>query len=207
MRGGLRLGVAALAVLSALVTTQVAAADDSGGSEAVPLTGEVLLASETPGPGTSEVSGTCTPFGGTFEFTVTGEAIGPYAGTFVEHGTFTLGPAGFPLEAFEATFTITSMAGTVIGMKTLEGVEPDGFGLCAPLLGDDAVDLQVPVRYTATITTETGTATDSGTSVVTYGDTQIRGVANGFNFDETFESTSFSADDDDDDDDEGGGDD
>src|SRR4051812_35053122 len=81
------------------------------------LTGEAFLASGFPARGLSQVSGTCDPLGeSSFSFHVEGEAVGPYTGTFVENGTFTIAPIATPmLLTFDATFTITSPAGTVTG--------------------------------------------------------------------------------------------
>lgn len=200
---------AVVGLLAVLMTAQASA--NGSGPSPVPLTGETLITSEAGDPGTSTVTGTCNPLGtSTFTFTVTGVAVGPYQGTFVEEGTFTLGPVGFPLEAFDATFTIASAEGTVTGTKTLTGVTPTHGGVCGEFAfggtEEDAVSLQTAVAYTAQITTSGGTATDQGDSFVTYGDTQLRGEpagGSGFSFVETFASTSFSVDEDEDDDDQG----
>jgi hypothetical protein len=177
--------------------------DDNGNpSLVVPLTGENLLASELGTPGTSTVSGTCNPFGtSTFNFTVTGEAFGPYPGTFTESGTITLGPFGIgpslAATSFESTFTINSPAGTVTGTKTLTALgAPTSLGLCGtiafPTGGANSLHFDGTLSYTASITTPTGSGTDSGESHVTLQDTQIRGQAdfNGFNFVETYVSSS-----------------
>jgi hypothetical protein len=199
MRKRFRVGGFAVAVcLSALFSVPAALANGSEES-VVPLTGETLVTSEAGDPGTSQVDGTCNPLGtSTFTYTVTGVAVGPFPGTFVESGSFTLGPVGFPIESFEATFTITSAAGTVTGTKTLTGATSIGSGVCGAFAFGgteaEAVDLQTGVRYTAQITTPSGTATDSGDSVVSYDETQLRGEAaqgNGFSFTESFTSTSF----------------
>jgi hypothetical protein len=177
---------------------------DDGGSPSLvaPLTGENLLASELGTPGTSTVSGTCNPFGtSTFTFTVTGEAFGPYPGTFTESGTLTLGPFGagpsFAATSFESTFTINSPAGTVTGSKTLTALgAPTSLGLCGtaafPTGGANALHFDGTLSYTATITTPTGSRTDSGESHVTLQDAQVRGQVgfNGFNFLETYTSSS-----------------
>jgi hypothetical protein len=189
------LGVLAAAVFAAIAPSQAAAAEG-----VAPLTGETLIASELPGPGTSTFSGTCDPLGtSTFEFTVTGTAVGPYPGTFVERGTLSFGPfgagAGFGVAAFEATFTIQSAVGTVTGTKSL-ATPGTGFGACGtPALPNDGIDFEGDAVYRAQITTPRGSATDSGTSFVNYGDTGLRDVPafNGFNFDETFISTDLSA--------------
>ncbi len=216
MKASITAALATLSVLAAFMGAEGARAGGSGGtpeegeSVVAPLTGEVLITSSAGDPGTSTASGTCNPLGtSTFTFEVTGVAIGPYPGTFVERGTFTLGPAGFPLQSFDATFTITSPAGLVTGAKTLEGVVPTHSGACgsAVFLGTEpeAFHFQVPVRYTAQIATPSGTGTDSGASFVTYSETQLRGPAvdgNGFAFDESFESTGLVVVDDDDDEEE-----
>ena len=199
-------------LISALVAAQAAWAKGSDAPPLVPLTTETLITSEAGDPGTSTVTGTCNPLGtSTFTFQVTGVAIGPYPGTFVEEGTFTLGPfgvpgAGFALESFDATFSISSSAGSVTGTKTLTGIASTGFGACGPFVFTgteaDAVDIETPVAYTAQITTPGGTAMDQGESFVNYGDTQLRGEAaagNGFSFVETFTSTSFIPGEDEDD--------
>jgi hypothetical protein len=204
-------GIAVLVI--ALVGANQAAAGGNNGSGVAPLTGETLLASEIPPRGTSTVTGTCNPNplgDSTFTFTVTGEASGPYPGTFTESGTFTIGPAAtVALVSFDSTFTITSPQGTVTGMKTFTG--PLEFGACGllafpPPASPDAHSLQATLSYSAEITTPSGSGTDSGTSVVTYQDTRVRGMMgfNGFSFDENFESTATPPCDDDDDGDNGG---
>jgi hypothetical protein len=159
------------------------------------LTGESFLASGLPERGTSEVTGTCTPFGESmYHFRVTGEAIGPYTGTFVEEGDFTLGSiTSLALVSFQATFTITSDAGTVTGTKTLApDVHPVNVGTCGPFSGfvpnePDSVSLQAPARYVA--------EGDSGETIVNLQDMQLRDLPdiNTFNFTETFVSDAFLA--------------
>jgi hypothetical protein len=198
-------GMAVLAV--ALVGANQAAAGGNGGGIAS-LTGETLAASELPPVGSSTVTGTCNPLtNSTFDFTVTGAATGPYTGTFTESGTFTVGPVLMPgLLSFDSTFTITSPQGTVTGTKTFTG--PLNVGLCGlaafpPPASLNAHSIQGALSYTAQITTPTGSGTDSGTSVVTYQDTGLRGLGNGFSFDENFTSTAAPPCDDDDDGDNG----
>lgn len=65
---------------------------------------------------------------GTFTFSGSGTASGPYNGTFTEYGTATVDSAG-NVTAFTAHFTITSPQGTVVGTKTLTP-GPDNFGEC-----------------------------------------------------------------------------
>ena len=203
------IGVAIAAILFGLAAAPATAnggqgEDDDDGNPSVvaPLTGENLLGSELGTPGTSTVSGTCNPLGSsTFMFTVTGEAFGPYPGTFTESGTITLGPFGigpsFAATSFESTFTINSTAGTVTGSKSLTPAgAPTSLGLCGtaafPTGGAEALHFDGTLSYTASITTPTGSGTDSGESHVTLQDSQIRGQAgfNGFNFVEVYTSSS-----------------
>ncbi len=192
--------VAVLAILLGLVAAPAQAApkhdDDDEGSPVASLDGESLLASELGNPGTSTISGTCNPFGvSTFTFTVTGLAAGPYAGTFSESGTVTIGPS-LNASAFNSTFTINSPAGTVTGSKSLTGFEATSLGLCGtaafPTGGADSLHFEGTVSYAATITTPTGTGTDSGESFVNLQDSQIRGQIgfNGFAFSESYVSAA-----------------
>ena len=183
-----------------LVAAPVEAASGKPPSAVAPLTGETLLASEIGSPGTSSVSGTCNPLGtSNFTFTITGGASGPYPGTFSETGTVTLGGVpGNPFAAtsFESAFTINSVAGTVSGTKSLAGFEATSLGLCGsaafPTGGADSLRFEGTVSYTATITTPTGSGTDSGDSFVNLQDSQIRGQVgfNGFAFAETYTSAA-----------------
>ena len=197
--------VAVVAALFGLTAAPALAVNDKkgGGPSAVaPLTGETLLASEIGNPGTSTVSGTCNPLGAsTFTFTITGGASGPYPGTFSETGTVTLGPFGVPgnpisATSFESAFTITSLAGTVTGTKSLVGFEATSLGLCGsaafPTGDANSLRFEGTVSYNATITTPTGSGTDSGESFVNLQDSQIRGQVgfNGFAFAESFTSTA-----------------
>jgi hypothetical protein len=201
--------VAMVAMLFAVAAPLAHADDgDENGSPSTlaPLTGENLSAAEI-GPdggptGTSTVEGECNPDPlGTsiFNFTVTGVAIGPYPGTFSETGTITLGPLG-PV-SFVSDFKIFAPDGTltVDGSKVRVGFEPPppSVGLCAPVPlppdNADAIHFEGTVSYEATITTPAGSRVDSGESRVDFQDTQVRGVSNGFNFTETFVSTSGPA--------------
>jgi hypothetical protein len=207
------------AALSALSATQVAlASGDDGPTATAPLTSETLITSELGDPGSSNVTGTCDPLGtSTFTFSVSGVAVGPYAGNFSEHGTLSMGPAlaGFQPVSFQSSFTITSPAGAVLvtGMKSL--VDGAGAAACGEFASDagnaEAIVFQANVEYKATITTAAGSAEDSGVSNVDYSDSQVRGVEgfNGFTFIETFISTAPApgGGDDDGDDDGGEGDD
>jgi hypothetical protein len=192
--------IVCLALAAAVLAPSALAAQDA----AVPdLNGETFVSSALPLRGTSEATGTCTPFGeSTFQFQVTGEAVGPYPGTFTEEGTFTLGPiTSLALVSFDSTFTITSATGTVSGTKTLApDVHPVDVGTCGIFSGfvpnaPDSFNLQAPLRYTALETTPSGSASDSGEAIVSYGDLQFRDLPelNTYNFVETFASDAFLA--------------
>lgn len=97
------------------------------------LTGEFLSAFPAAIP-TSTVAlvATCDPGGtSTIAWSVSGDAFGPYPGTFVETGTATVGPQTAPafvngmqlgyLLTVEAFFAIDSPTGQVIGSKRLTG--------------------------------------------------------------------------------------
>lgn len=161
------------------------------------LTGETFLASGLPLRGLSQVTGTCNPLGeSSFSFHAEGEAIGPYTGTFVENGTFTIAPIATPmLSTFDATFTITSPAGTVTGTKTLApDLGPVNVAVCGPFTqfvpnDPNSIDFQATTRYSASVPG----ASDSGQAVVHYQDLQVRDVpdTNTFAFSENLVSTGF----------------
>jgi hypothetical protein len=195
--------VLTLAVAAAVLAVLVPAALASPGTAVPDLNGETFVSSALPLRGTSQATGTCTPFGeSTFEFQVTGEAVGPYPGTFTEEGTFTLGPiTSLALVSFDSTFTISSATGTVTGTKTLApDVHPVNVGTCGAFSGfvpnaPDSFNLQAPLRYTALENTPSGSASDSGEAIVSYGDMQFRDLPelNTYNFVETFASDAFLA--------------
>ena len=82
------------------------------------LAGETFTSQEVSG---SSVTGTCPlpPGGdGSFKFSVSGTAAGPFPGTFTESGSFDTAPSGF-LNDFSSTFAITSASGMVTGSQHL----------------------------------------------------------------------------------------
>jgi hypothetical protein len=177
---------------------------------ALPLTGESLIGAELGTPGTSQLSGTCDPTqNSTFTFRVTGQALGPYPGTFTESGTFTLGPATpspefgllFPPLSFTSSFTIVSGNTTITGTKAL-AASPLNFGGCGAFAffgsPPSAANIQVAVTFTARVTTRSDEGDDgakatcfSGAGSIPYGDTQFRGIPNfqGFAFFEFFDTS------------------
>lgn len=83
------------------------------------LAGETFTSQQVKG---STLTGTCNLEGGSFSFSVSGTATGPFPGTFTESGTFVALPDGF-LTSFSSTFTVTNSSGTVTvtGSKSLVG--------------------------------------------------------------------------------------
>jgi hypothetical protein len=210
--------VALVAIVFGLATPLAYADDDDGGGAVASLDAENFISqevSEVGETGTSDVDGVCNLLGdSTFTFAITGVAQGPYPGTFTENGTLIINPLIPAMNSYEATFTIDSLAGDVIGSKSLDGFEASSVGTCTPILlplgSPDAVDFSGTVSYDATIDAPAGSRTDSGTAFVSLFDSQVRGVpmTNGHSFNENFTSDDpGGGGDDDDDDDDGGGDD
>jgi hypothetical protein len=140
-----------------------------------------------------QVTRTCDPSGNsTITFTAQGTAAGPFAGTFTETGSLTLGPQNLPqvipgslftvnagqVLTFDAHFTIDSPAGQVSGDKTVVVADPGNQAACV-VAGSALVDLGLgeetctnvdnatailpALEYTATIHTTT-TSQDNGGS-------------------------------------------
>jgi hypothetical protein len=136
-----------------------------GGHAAPPssLAGETFTSDMVRG---STLTGTCigsgvNPSKGSFDFSVSGTAAGPFPGTFTESGSFTTSPSGI-VNDFSSTFTITSPAGTVTGSKRL--AETDSTARCSLVDGGVFVTTaRIPTTYTATIN---GAQRDTGTATV-----------------------------------------
>jgi hypothetical protein len=81
------------------------------------LVGETLTSEMVRG---STLTGTCNvpTKAGTFSFSVSGSAAGPFPGTFTESGSFTT-EVGGSVTHFSSTFTITSTSGTVTAARAL----------------------------------------------------------------------------------------
>jgi flagellin-like hook-associated protein FlgL len=156
-------------------------------AQAVSLDGESFESTlGVPGQETTFNSFVCNKSGSTtVSFTTQGSAFGPYSGTFMESGSFTIGPQTDtsidvrgvgPITAFQATFTINSQfpAGTVTGTKQLAPTAPSSpslavFGSCDPDGSSPPNDVIAAISdphllYSAQINATTGSGTDSGTS-------------------------------------------
>ena len=119
------------------------------------LTGEFLSAFPAFIPtSTVDIVASCDPAGtSTISWSVSGDAFGPYPGTFVETGTATVGPHTAPafvnglqlgpLLTVEAFFAIDSPTGQVIGSKRLTSQTSSDLGACYDLQGyvlpDDSI--------------------------------------------------------------------
>jgi hypothetical protein len=119
---------------------------------------EVTLTGESGDAAVTSASLTCSSTStGVLTYDAVGTAIGPYPGTYEEHGTVRY--ENGTVTSFNATFTIDSPAGQVQGQKTLE------IGLDATCgLSETAQSVQAgaDTRYDATITTSAGTFRDHG---------------------------------------------
>jgi hypothetical protein len=159
------------------------------------LVGETLQATPASGYDTGgncldpgqcvQVTGTCDASGNsTATFTATGTAVGPYPGTFTASGTVVFGPLTLPgvgvvpspagpnLTLTE-TFTIQSGTTTITGTKQLAAdvipfVSGTGLGSCNALPGGDAYVDAASATYTATITDESGSHTETGNTYVNF---------------------------------------
>jgi hypothetical protein len=182
----LRPGWFALRVLVATAVSFGVLAPASFG-QAVSLSGETLESTlAIPGQEVTFDNFVCNKTGTTtVNFTAQGSAFGPYSGTFVETGSFTIGPQTDtsidtrgvgPITAFQATFTINSQlpAGTVTGTKQLASTAPTSpslavFGSCDPDGSSPPNEVVAAIGdpnlvYTAQINATTGSRVDSGTS-------------------------------------------
>ncbi|HEU0235887.1 MAG TPA: post-COAP-1 domain-containing protein [Candidatus Limnocylindrales bacterium] len=111
------------------------------------LTGEFLSAFPDAIPSSSvDIVASCDPGGSsTISWSASGDAFGPYPGTFIETGSATVGPQTAPafvnglqlgfLVSVEAFFTIDSPTGQVIGSKRLTSASSSDLGGCRNLDG------------------------------------------------------------------------
>jgi hypothetical protein len=126
------------------------------------LAGETLTSDNVRG---STLTGSCNvpTKAGTFSFSVSGTAAGPFPGTFTESGSFTTEDGGF-VSRFSSSFAITSTSGTVTGSKDLV-VGADSKAPCSHFLNGIRVSTDFPIEttYTATIN---GAQPDTGGATV-----------------------------------------
>ena len=116
--------------------------------------------------GSLNIVRTCDPTGGTgtFHFTASGEAMGPYPGTFTETGTVEVGPYDFftgnPILSLTTNFEIDSPMGHITGTKRFVPGSSTGSGNCHSM---NTVAQTDNVQVEATIETPDGrTCTTTG---------------------------------------------
>lgn len=163
------------AILAGIVTASALAAASPT------LTGERLTNATAADP-----TSTCSEdfFGNTatIDYAVSGNAFGPYPGTFTEFGRARISTFTSPgvLLSLTATFTITSSIGTVTGQKTFVPGTSSGNGECFEFFSNSIIRAN-GLLYTAELPDGT---TDQGMSDLSFFDTSVIG-----SFDETFVST------------------
>lgn len=136
------------------------AAPPSPAAPPATMTGESFVAVGGTGPDH------CSSSGGTFSFSASGVATGPYPGTFTETGAATENREFF-LDSFSADFTIYSASGDVLvtGSKHLDPSLLDQTA-CVYQPGNAGEMFGNGTIYNATIFTATGNYRDQGTSVI-----------------------------------------
>lgn len=146
-------------ILVALVGALALAAPAMAGAQTTPtLDGESLGGVSSDG---AAFTFTCDPAGvSSASYTVSGTAIGTFAGTFVESGSYTI--VDGEVTAFEATFTIQSPLGDVEGSKTLRS---SSVADCGTTEGVAFNDVLLTADYQATLTTSAGVFADEGTAL------------------------------------------
>lgn len=167
-----RLKRTGIAVASAAMVLGLVASSASAQVPPPTLTGEQFIAQP-------EITASCNPDGtSTVTFTASGVATGPYAGTFTEIGTATIGPQTLSpgggqsigtLLTFDAVFTIQSPVGEVTGTKTIafpvtNPATEVAIGQCNTFQDVELVDVidRFTVRYEAQISTTEGDFADRG---------------------------------------------
>jgi hypothetical protein len=151
--------LAAVAALAAGLLGPAVIGVPAASAQAAPptLAGEQLTG---PQPGTIGISCSSNSGTGSFSFTTSGTATGPYPGTFTETGSGTVNPAA-RLASYTATFTIDSAAGEVTGTDTLNSSGINSTCFTGP---GDFYTLPASSSYQATIQTAQGNYADEGTS-------------------------------------------
>jgi hypothetical protein len=164
----------------------------------------MLVGAEIGDVGTSQVSGTCHPSGySTFRFAATGSTQGPYEGSFIETGSFTLGPVtedefGHRIQrpvSFHSIFRVRAADTQIVGAESLSPQQPAtewgacGQGLAQPgQVTPNAIGIQLETSYWAHIVEHRRVAhgnlrhryvaVERGDAYVDYGDLGVRGIPN-----------------------------
>lgn len=151
--------LAALMLIALLIGTPAAAKSPPAPPSPPKLSGEQFLQS---GGGSFTLACNADQTG-TFTYTNSGIATGPYPGPYSETGSVTIGTAGTSLvvTALTATFEITAATGYITGITIFDQPGPGGV-FCAGTVAHASAY----ARYTATIPTSNGPVRDVGTSLV-----------------------------------------
>ena len=150
------------------------------------LAGETFTSNNVTG---STLTGTCNELGagGSFRFSVSGTAAGPFPGTFTESGSFTTSLSGHLL-TFSSNFTIKDSAGTttVTGTKSLSTTGVSEAPCDFAGVGGTEIDGSIYTTYRATIT---GAGQDIGNAKISFVDDAFGSVTPILFFSESFGST------------------
>jgi len=167
LRAGIR-RAQCLLLLTGCVTVGVVALRPVAAQAATPssLMGETLTSHAVAG---SRLTGTCpddrSGTNGSFNFSVSGTASGPFLGIFTESGSFTTSPSGH-LHDFSSAFTVKNSAGTVTVTGT-KSLRPEGATSSANCFsgpgGGTEVEASVDTSYSAAIP---GVGQDIGVAAV-----------------------------------------
>jgi hypothetical protein len=141
-----------IACAAALVATQIAA---FGAQSSVPkLSGEHLTSAK----GTGGASSKCDAASGSFTFTTSGSAAGPYAGTFTATGKVTV--SDYAPTIFSATIHVASTSGRVtINESLVKSASNKGFCLPGYGLAGLSANFSASVVANGHTTRQTGTST------------------------------------------------
>ena len=169
------------------------------GSQTVPLGGESFHSNNFSSSGTPgyslDISTTCdsSKQNGTVNYSLTGNAAGPYSGTYSEQGSFTLSNGA--VTALSASFTISPSGGgaAITGNKTLGGPAGTFKGLCSSTGGGSSTRSAI-VAGLFNYTTNVNGSNSSGTGVMSMDITETNSNPTGTGFAHTnFYGTSVSA--------------
>ena len=150
------------------------------------LAGETFMSNNVKG---SMLTGACpdNSTGGSYNFSVSGTAAGPFPGTFTESGSITTSLSGHVL-TFASSFTIKNTAGTitVTGTKSLPTGSTNEVECSFAGPGGTEVQGSIGANYRATIP---GVGQDSGTATVSIDDDEFGSAVQLLSFSENFGST------------------
>lgn len=155
MRFSTRLLVCSILTATSLVLAVTAVVVNS---QTQSIAGEALFSENSNHAGAAapyslDIAAQCdsTQKNGTINYTVTGDASGPYAGTYSEQGFIRLDDSN--VVEFQATFTITPAGGggAITGTKTLSSGAATGICSSPDSAGDSLAEVEGAFYYTANV--------------------------------------------------------